>query len=157
MYNSLIQLYFDFCSIVWEGLGSELALTLQKLQNRAGRMISYDSSSGPLLQGLRWDNLSVHRIKLLAIKMKVFNNMVPSLNIYAQKFWKWGPIMILGASFLDFNCLFPKPIMAKKVLAIWESIFGINYQRICVDAKQWTFFKPNKLDRLLPSLFDSFL
>ena len=44
--------------------------------------------------------------------------------------------MILGASFLDFNCLFPKPIMAKKVLAIWESIFGINYQRICVDAKQ---------------------
>ena len=44
--------------------------------------------------------------------------------------------MILGASFLDFNCLFPKPIMAKKVLAIWEHIFGINYQRICVDAKQ---------------------
>ena len=35
MYNSFIQLYFDYCSVVWEGLGSELAMTLQKLQNRA--------------------------------------------------------------------------------------------------------------------------
>ena len=27
--------YFDYCSVLWEGLGSELALKLQKLQNRA--------------------------------------------------------------------------------------------------------------------------
>ena len=33
MYNSFIQLYFDHCSVVWEGLGSELALTLQEVQN----------------------------------------------------------------------------------------------------------------------------
>ena len=25
MYNSFIQPYFDYCSVVWEGLGSELA------------------------------------------------------------------------------------------------------------------------------------
>ena len=35
MYNSFIQLYFDYCSVVSEGLGFELALTLQKLQNLA--------------------------------------------------------------------------------------------------------------------------
>lgn len=35
MYNSFIQLYFDYCSVVWEGLGSELALTLQEVQNGA--------------------------------------------------------------------------------------------------------------------------
>ena len=70
MYNSFIQPYFDYCSVVWEGLGSELALKLHKLQNHAARIItfsSYDSTSGPLLQQLRWDLLSIHRIKLLAI------------------------------------------------------------------------------------------
>ena len=40
--------------------------------------------------------------------------MAPSLNTYAQKFWKWSRIMILGAPFLNFNCLFPKPIQYDK-------------------------------------------
>ena len=42
--------------------------------------------------------------------------------------------MILGAPLLDSSCLFPKPIMAKKVLATGPHLFGINYQRIGVDA-----------------------
>ena len=54
--------------------------------------------------------------------------------------------MILRAPFLDFNCLFPKPIMAENVLAIREHIFGINYPRICVDAKQGTFLNRNWTD-----------
>ena len=44
--------------------------------------------------------------------------------------------MILGAPLLDFNCLFPKPIMAKNVLAIGAHPFGINYPWICVNASQ---------------------
>ena len=44
--------------------------------------------------------------------------------------------MILGAPLLDFSCLFPKPIMAKNVLAIGAHFFGINYPRICVNASQ---------------------
>jgi len=50
MKNSFIQPYFDYCSVAWEGLGSELAL-----QNRATRIItisSYNSKSGLLLQEL---------------------------------------------------------------------------------------------------------
>ena len=125
MYNFFIKLYFDYCSVVWEGLGSEPALTLQKLQNRAASQdhslfqSSYDSSSGPLLQELGWDNFSVPRIKLFAIKWRCTFIMAPSVNTYAQTFWKWGPIMILGAPFLDFYCLFPKPIMAKTRSSIY--------------------------------------
>ena len=33
--------------------------------------------------------------------------------------------MILGA-LLDFNCLFPKSVMAKNVFAIGAHLFGIN-------------------------------
>ena len=81
MDNSFIQLYFDYCSVVWEVLGSELSLKLQKLHNCAARIItfsSYDSSFGPLVQKLEWDRLLIRRIKLLAIEMfKVYNNMAP--------------------------------------------------------------------------------
>ena len=63
MYNSLIHLYFDyFKSVVWEVLGSELGLTLQKLQKPF-------PSPFPLLIELGWDNLSVSTIKVLAIEI----------------------------------------------------------------------------------------
>ena len=117
---------------------------------------SYDSSSGPLLQDLGWDNLSVRRIKLFAIKIKVYNNMAPSLNTYAQKFWKWGPIMILGAPFLDFNCLFPKPIMANKRSGYMGVYICTKSPEDLRGCKEMNFLK-SKLDRLLPSLFDSLL
>ena len=43
MYNSFNQPYFDSRSVVWEGLGFELALNsnLQKLQNRASGIITF--------------------------------------------------------------------------------------------------------------------
>ena len=72
MYKSFIQPYFDYCSVVWEGMGSKLALKLRKLQNRAARTItfsSYESNFDPLLQEIRWDRLSIRRIRLLAIEM----------------------------------------------------------------------------------------
>ena len=92
-----------------DSLGSELVLKLRIIA-----FSSYDSSSGPLLQELGWDGLSIRRIKLLAIEMfKVYNNIC-QLNTYAKHFWKWGPPVILGAPLLDFNCLFPKPITWQK-------------------------------------------
>ena len=81
MYNSFIQPIFDYCSVVWEGLGTELARKIQKLQNRAARIITFsnfDSSSDPLLEKLEWDRLSIRRTKLLATEMfKVYNNQAP--------------------------------------------------------------------------------
>ena len=40
VYSSLIDPYFNYCSPVWDGLGSQLSSKLQKLQNRAARVIA---------------------------------------------------------------------------------------------------------------------
>ena len=61
IYKGLIEPHFDYCSAVWDGLTQQLSEKLQKLQNRAIRVItksSYDISSRFLNQ-LGWDNLSV--------------------------------------------------------------------------------------------------
>ena len=61
VYNSLIQPHFDYCSLVWDGLSDHLSDKLQKLQNRAARVIlkaSYGTSSSLLLDILKWDKIS---------------------------------------------------------------------------------------------------
>ena len=82
MYASLVQPIFDYCSVVWEGINIGLADNLQKLQNRAARIIThatFDASSGPLLELLGWDRLSTRRNKLLAIEMyEVYNHLAPT-------------------------------------------------------------------------------
>ena len=58
--------HLDYYSAVWDGLTQQLSEKLQKLQNRAIRVItksSYDTSSTFLLNSLGWDNLSVRRAK----------------------------------------------------------------------------------------------
>ena len=39
IYQALIQPHFDYCCTVWDGLGKTLSTKLQKLQNRAMRVI----------------------------------------------------------------------------------------------------------------------
>jgi hypothetical protein len=41
IYNSLIQPLFDYCDVVWDSLPAAGASILQKLQNRAARVITY--------------------------------------------------------------------------------------------------------------------
>ena len=40
IYKSLILPHFDYCSAVWGNCGKGLALKLEKLQNRAARIIT---------------------------------------------------------------------------------------------------------------------
>ena len=51
----------DYCDIVWDSLNKkELAQRLQRLQNRAARIIrrsSYDVRSAEILKDLYWENL----------------------------------------------------------------------------------------------------
>ena len=74
--------YFDYCSVVWDGLSQQLSEKLQKLQNRAARVItklSYNTNSSYLLNSLSWDNLSVRRTKQKANLMyKCVNKLAPN-------------------------------------------------------------------------------
>ena len=82
VYKALIQPHFDYCCSVWDGFGDTLSCKLQKLQNRAARVItrsSYDTSAGTLLDSLCWDNLFIRRKKLTAsVMFKALKGKTPS-------------------------------------------------------------------------------
>ena len=72
MYDALVAPYFDYCSEVWGCMGKGLCDRLQRLQNRAGRIITfsdYNTRSADILQDLRWDTLEQRRSKQLAINV----------------------------------------------------------------------------------------
>ena len=78
LYNSLVQLYFDYCSPLWDTCGKQLKDKLQKIQNRAGRVItgsSYDITSVDVLDNLKWKNLQARCSLIKATLMyKIFND-----------------------------------------------------------------------------------
>lgn len=60
IFNSLTQLHFDYCNVVWGNLNKTLADKFQKLQNCATRILtfsSYDTNADRLLKQLNWENL----------------------------------------------------------------------------------------------------
>ena len=88
-YQSLIHPHFDYCCTVWDGLGETLSTKLQKLQNRAARVVmrsSYDTDASVLLDTLRWDNLSLRRQQKfkLGLMFKTLKSNAPS---YLQNFF----------------------------------------------------------------------
>ena len=56
IYKSLILPHLDYCSVVWENIGAGLSQRLEKLQNRAARIITgtgWDVRSPQILRELR--------------------------------------------------------------------------------------------------------
>ena len=66
IYQALIEPHFDYCSPVWDGLNGQLSNKLQKLQNRAVRVLTnaaYEDSPSEILDHLGWDKLTDRRKK----------------------------------------------------------------------------------------------
>ena len=60
MYKSLIEPHFRYCCPVWGAAGITALRKLQKLQNRAARIVTnspYDAHSQPLIQKLGWPTI----------------------------------------------------------------------------------------------------
>ena len=74
--------YFNYCSAVWGKINKGLANTLQKMQNRAARILTfsnYEVRSSVLLDELGWERLEYVRLKQLAVTMyKIHNDLSPS-------------------------------------------------------------------------------
>ena len=81
IYNALIQPLFDYCDVVWGNINKGLTDRLQKLQNRAARVIAsanYEIRSETILRQLQWDNLSQRRFKHQAVEMfKITHGKAP--------------------------------------------------------------------------------
>ena len=82
VYNALIQPYFDYCSEVWDCFNKGLSDRLQKLQNRAARMImglkNEHGQSAIALKSLGWMTLEEQRAQLKAkLMFKTVNGLAP--------------------------------------------------------------------------------
>ena len=81
IYNAIVRPYFDYCCEVWDVFGAAQTKRLQKLQNRAARIIlnvSNDVEHNIALHALSWEPLQMERKKAKAkIVYKLLNNMGP--------------------------------------------------------------------------------
>ena len=88
IYHGLVQSHFDYCSVVWGNCAKTLSDKLQRLQNRAVRVLtrtSYDADTNQLLKESGWDNLETRREKLKAEMVYTsLNGLAP--NYLSSKF-----------------------------------------------------------------------
>jgi hypothetical protein len=91
IYNALVRPHFDYCSEVWNTLGIGLSSRLQKLQNRAARIIMSMKNDTPGLEAisaLGWETLECQRTKSKAIQMyRVLNDLALNalVNLFVRK------------------------------------------------------------------------
>ena len=60
IYKTVIEPHFDYACTVWEDMDATLALKLQKLQNRAARIITksdYEVRSADIFKNIGWKTL----------------------------------------------------------------------------------------------------
>ena len=72
VYKSVIEPHFNYCSLVWDSITETLSNKLQKLQNRAARIVSglpYSVPSNEIRQHLGWPSLVEMRRRDKAIMM----------------------------------------------------------------------------------------
>ena len=81
VYNSIIKPHFDYCCVVWDSIGATLSDQLQKLQNRAARIITgapYTVHTCDVFTQLGWSTLALNRKYQKAVMMhKIKNENVP--------------------------------------------------------------------------------
>ena len=82
VYNALVSPHFDYCSLIWGNCGTVLKNKLQKLQNRAARIITrsgYEIRSTSILSLLNWSNLESKMTQTKANMMfKIVNGAAPN-------------------------------------------------------------------------------
>ena len=82
IYRSIIEPYFTHCCIVWDFIGDTQIDKLQKLHNRAARIISgasYLKRPSVVLRELEWMNLEEMRRRQKGILMfKILNGLAPT-------------------------------------------------------------------------------
>ena len=74
-----MQPHFDYCILVWGNCTKTLSTKLQKLQNRAARIItysSYDVNADLLIEKLAWRKLDSQRVKSIRLLWSLNRSMV---------------------------------------------------------------------------------
>ena len=81
IYSSVIQPHFDYCCVVWDNCSKSSADELQKLQNRAARILTfsnYDTNADLLIKRIGWRKLdSQRKIQKVTMIYKSLNGLNP--------------------------------------------------------------------------------
>ena len=82
IYKGIIEPYFHYCCSVWASCGEARRLALQKLQNRAARIVtnsSYDAHADALIQKLKWPAIAdLIKRETAAQVYKSLNGLTPT-------------------------------------------------------------------------------
>ena len=90
IYRGIVEPYFRYCSSVWGSCGETRLLTLQKLQNRAARIVtnsSYVAPADELIEKLNWPTISeIIKRDTVTMVYKSLNGLVPMYlsNIFSR-------------------------------------------------------------------------
>ena len=111
IYKSIIQPHFDYCSQVWGCLGKVLSDKLQRLQNRAFRIITregYETRSKDILNKVGFPDLKTRREQQLATLMyKIKHKMLP--NYLQDIFINTQEVHHHNTRHREFNYALPMP------------------------------------------------
>ena len=131
IYNALVRPHFDYCSEIWDTLGVGLFSRLQKLQNRAARIIMnlrYYTPDMEALNDIGWETLETQGAKSKAKQMyKVLNDLAPSslatLFVHKRNITKYD----LRGSFTSLQLPLPNTENLKKSFCydrakLWNSL-----------------------------------
>ena len=81
LYLSIVEPHFRYCCSMWECCGSSTLLQLQKLQNRAARILTnstFDAPSSPLIRSLDWMTIAdLISFESQQLAFKSANNQAP--------------------------------------------------------------------------------
>ena len=129
MYKSMVEPYFRFCWPVWGVCGITAFSKLQKLQNRAAKMVAnstYRASTPPIIEKLGWQTLQ-DLIYTEALKMvcKSINQQAPEY--LTSMFLRLSEISSrqLCDSDTDLHVPFQRTACSQKSSRIEEQAFGM--------------------------------
>ena len=147
-FYSLVQPYFDYCDGVWGDRSKTRADKLQKLQNKAARIITradFPNRSSDVLNSLEWSNLEERRRKeerhLLVTIFKVFNNNCPT-NLREQ-FHRTSEIhdYNLSCSHYDFQLSLSKTNFLKRSFSYRVAMAWNQLSNQTCEIRELTSFK----------------
>ena len=123
----------------WRTQTNSVSRKLEKLQNRAARIItgsSWDASSAPILHALKWDSLADRRAKQLkSLMFKTVNNLVPEY--LSDKFASINTIHRHNLRGAQHNLFIPRP-NTEALKKSFRYRGAVTWNSLSAEAKQAT-------------------